>query len=133
METTLFNLFAAAADGASVHVRHRLKESGIKLDWVFRFGKREFRDRSVKLELQALQKNRMKNSTFGALPAQDAVSQNQLNALGFTVDAAIKRIKGLEDVHRLPCGLFRASPFVAQGCPAAEHGQPRWICRELHC
>src|SRR5215472_962164 len=132
MKAALLDFFAAAANGAAVHIRHRLEESGIKLDRIFRFRESEFGNRSIELKLQALQYNRVENLAFRALPAQDAVSQHQLHPLRFTVDAAVERIEGLKEAHRLARWFFAASPFVALRRPAAKSGQPRWNRRELH-
>ena len=74
----------------------------------------------------------MKDAAFRALPAQDAVTQDKLDTLGFTVDAPVERIKSLEEAHRLARRLFCASPFVAERRPATKSGQPRWVRRELH-
>src|SRR5215471_2361453 len=132
MKTALLDLFAAAADGAAVHVGHGLEQSRVKLDGIFCFRQSEFRNRRVELQLQTLQNNRVKNPAFRTLPAQDAVSQDQLDALRLAVDTAIKRIKGLEEAHRLARGLFGASPLVTQRCPAAKSGQSRRIRRKLY-
>src|SRR5690348_4198117 len=132
MKTALLNFFAASADGATIHVGHGLEEGRIKLDGIFRFRDGEFGNRGIELKLQTLQDNRVKDAAFGALPAQDAVSEDKLDALGLTVDAAVKRIKGLEEAHGLARGPFGTSPFVAKGRPATKSGQPRGIRGELY-
>src|SRR5260370_25670841 len=48
-------LFAAAADRASVHVGHGLEESGIEFDRVVGLRESEFRYRGIELKLQAWQ------------------------------------------------------------------------------
>src|SRR5258707_11062262 len=106
MKAALFQFFAATTDGAAIDISHGLEESGIQFDGIFRFGEREFGDRRVELKLQTLQENRVEDAALGARPAQDTVSENQLDALGFAVDAPIKRIKGFEDAHRLAGGLL---------------------------
>src|SRR5467141_1096893 len=111
MKTFLFELFAATADGASVYVGHGLKERGIEFDRVISFREREFRHRGVELKLQALQENGMVDAAFGAAPTENAVAEDQLDALGFTVDAAIERVQGLEDFHRGTSRLFVLRPF----------------------
>src|SRR5262252_5913684 len=120
MKASLLDFFAAAANGASVHIGHRLEKGGIQLDGVFRFGESEFGNCGIELQLQTLQNDGVKDIAFRAQPAQDAISQDKLDALGFTVDAAIERIKGLEEAHRLPRGLLCSSPFVPKGRPAAK-------------
>src|SRR5215472_8976101 len=127
MKPALLDVFAAAADGAAVHVGHRLEESGIKLGGIFRFRKREFGNRGIKLQLQTLQNDWVKDATLGTLPAQDAVSQDKLDALGFTINAAVERIKCLEEVHRPARGFFTAGPFVAKRSPAPKSGHSRGI------
>src|SRR5215831_4184238 len=133
MKAALLQFFTAAANGAAVHVRHGLKECGIKLNRVFRFGQREFRNRSVKLKLKALQENRVEDIALGALPAQDAVAKYELDALRLTIDAAVKRVKGLEQAHRLARRLLVTRPFVAKRRPAAKNGHSRRVRRELNC
>src|SRR5215469_10295251 len=133
MEATLLQFLAATANGTTVHIRHGLKERGIELNRVFRFGKREFRNRGIKLKLKALQENRVEDVALGALPAQNAVAENKFNTLRFAVDAAVKRIEGLKEAHRLARGLLRASPLVAKGRPAAKSCQSCRVRRELNC
>src|SRR5215467_6052300 len=133
MEAALLQFFAATADGTPVHIRHGLKERGIKLNRVFRFGQREFRNRGVKLKLKALQENRVEDVALGALPAQNAVAQHELDALRLTIDAAVKRVKGLEQAHRLAHRLLVTRPFVAKRRPAAKNGHSRRVRRELNC
>src|SRR5260370_24976579 len=106
MKAFLFELFAAAADGASVHVGHGLKERGIEFDRVIGFGESEFGHRGAELKLQALQEDVRVDASFGAAPAENAVTENQLDALGFAVDAAIAGVKGLEDSHSSAIRLF---------------------------
>src|SRR5579864_1176765 len=122
MKPALLQFFAATPDGAAVHVCHGLKERRIQFNGIFRFRKRKFRNRRVKLKLQALQENGVKDVAFGALPAQDAIAKDELDALRFAIDAAIKRIKRLEEAHRLARGLLDAGPVVAKRRPAAKSG-----------
>src|SRR6266849_7987150 len=131
MKTALLKFFAATADGAAIHVRHGLEEGRIKFDGILRFGEGEFGNRGIKLKLETLQKNRMEDAAFGALPAQNAVTENKLDALGFAIDAAIKRIKGFKDAHRQTRRLFGAGPVVAKRSPTAKGGQARRIAGEL--
>src|SRR5258706_1540329 len=118
MKTFLFELFAATADGASVYVSQGLEKSGIEFDRVIGFRESEFGYRGVELKLQALQENGMVDAAFGAAPAENAVAENELDALGFAVDAAIEGVKGLEDSHSGASGLFSLSPFLARHLPA---------------
>src|SRR5258708_12756041 len=111
MKAFLFEVFAAAADGASVHVGHGLEKSGIEFDRVIGFGESEFGYRGAELKLQALQENGMVDAAFGAVPTENAVAKNQLDALGFAVDAAIEGVKGLEDFHGGTTRLFLLCPF----------------------
>ena len=90
MEAFLLQLFATAADGASVHVGHGLEERGIKFDRVVGFRESEFGYGGIELELQALEDKGMVNAAFVAAPTEDAISENQLDAFGFAVDAAIE-------------------------------------------
>src|SRR4029077_16526432 len=96
----LLQFSAAAADGAPVHIGHGLEESGIKFDRVVGFRDGEFGYCGIELKLQALQENGVVDAAFGAGPTENAVSKNQLDALGFSVDAAIEGVQGLEDLHR---------------------------------
>ena len=112
MKAALFQLFAATADGAAIHIGHGLEERRIQFDGILGFGKREFGDRGVKLKLEALQDNRMKDAALSALPTQDTVSEDEFNALGLPIDAAVKRIKSFEDAHGLARGLFGAGPVI---------------------
>src|SRR5919109_1303330 len=132
MKTTLLDFFAAAADGAAIHVGHGLEESRVKLHGIFRLREREFWNRGVKLKLQTLQDNRVKDAAFRTLPAQDAVSQDEFDALRLTINAAVERIKGLEEPHGLARRLFSARPFIAEWRPAAERGQSCRVRRELY-
>src|SRR5215469_3975040 len=132
MKTALLQLLAATADDPSVHIGHGLEKSGVKFDGMFRLGESEFRNGGVKLKLQALQQNGVEDGSFGALPAEDAVSEDQLDAFGLAVDPTIKRIKGLEELHRLPRRLFAASPFVTQHRPAPQRGSARRVPGELY-
>ena len=88
------------------------------------FREREFGYRGIELKLQALQQNGMVDAAFGALPTEQAISENQLDALGFAVDAAIQRIQGLEDFHGRASGLFVFGPFFARRFPTLQSGQP---------
>src|SRR5260370_37755115 len=97
MKTFLFELFATTADGASVYVGHGLKERGIEFDRVIGFGESEFGHRGAELKLQALQENGMVDAAFGAAPAENAVTENQLDALGFAVVAGIEGVNGVEE------------------------------------
>ena len=54
MKTALLQLLAATADDPSVHIGHGLEKGGVKFDGMFRFREGEFRNRGVKLKLQAL-------------------------------------------------------------------------------
>src|SRR2546425_7235500 len=118
MKTFLFELFTGAADGASVHVGHRLEESGIEFNRVIGFRQSEFGYCGIELKLQALQENGMVDAAFGAAPTENAVAENQLDALCFTVDAAIERVQSFEDSHRGTSRLFVLGPFLASHCPA---------------
>ena len=132
MKAALLQFFAATPDGASVHVGHGLEESRIQFDGIFRFGKREFRNGRVKLKLQALQENRVEDAALGALPTQDAVAEDELDALRFAVDAAVKGIKSFKEAHGLARRLFGARPLIAEGRPASQCGNPSRIRRELY-
>jgi len=50
-----------------------------------RFGKREFGHGSVELQLEALEKDRMIDSSVRAVPAQDAISEYKLHALSLAI------------------------------------------------
>ena len=77
------------------------------------FAEGEFRNRGVKLELQTLQENGVEDAAFRALPAQDAVTKNQLDALGFAIDTPVQGIKSLKDAH----GLARGDGACKQSDP----------------
>src|SRR5258707_5490894 len=124
MKTFLFELFAATADGGSVYVGHGLKERGIEFDRVIGFRESEFGYRGVELKLQALQQNGMVDAAFGAAPTENAVSENQLDALGFAVDAAMERVQGFEDFHRRASRLFIPGPFFARHFPTPQCREP---------
>ncbi len=124
MKTFLFELFAAAADGAPVHVGHGLEERRVKFDGVVGFRESEFGHGGIELKLETLQENGMVDVAFGSAPTEDAVSENQLNALGFAVDAAVEGVESLEDFHRGAGGLFVFGPGFAHQCPTLQSGQP---------
>ena len=124
MKAFLLQLFAAAADGASVHLGHGLEEGGIKFDRVVGFRESEFGHGRIELKLQALQENGMVDVAFGATPTENAISENQLHALGFTVDAAIEGVQGLKDFHRGASRLFVFGPFFAHHFPTLPSGHP---------
>src|SRR5882757_3823338 len=97
-----------------------------------RFRKREFGYRCVKLQLPALQENRMKNPTVPTAPTQDAIAEDKLDALGLAIDAAIQRVERLEDFHRCASGLFHFYPFIAEKFPTLEASGPGRIISERH-
>ncbi len=118
MKTFLFEFFAATADGASVYVGHGLKESGIEFDRVIGFRESEFGYRGAELKLQTLQENGMVDAAFRAAPTENAVAENELDALGFAVDAAVEGVQRLEDFHCGTSRLFSLGPFLARRLPA---------------
>src|SRR6267143_146389 len=118
MKSFPLQLFAAASDRAPVHVSHRLEQSGVKLGRMVGFREREFGYRSVELQLKALKKYGVVDAALGAAPAQNAVPQNKLDAFGLAIDAAVQRVKRLEDFHASTSGLFIFCPFIAEGLPA---------------
>src|SRR5260370_5984846 len=65
----VLQLFAATADGASVHVGHGLEESGIEFDRVVCFRESEFWYRCIQLKLQAVQENGMVHAAFCSAPS----------------------------------------------------------------
>src|SRR5215475_5786347 len=107
MKTAFLQIFTAAADGASVHVSHGLEQRRIKFDGMIRFRERELRHGSIELQLKSLQQNRVIDAALFAAPAEDAVSENELNALAFTFDAAVECIKSFKNFHRRTRRLFR--------------------------
>src|ERR1700694_5368142 len=93
------------------------------------FREREFGYRSVELQLKALEEYRVVDSSLGAAPAQNAVPQNKLDAFGLAIDAAVQRVKRLEDSHASTRGLFIFCPFIAEGLPALKrHGSCGAVC-----
>src|SRR5260370_38296720 len=106
MESFLVELFAAAAGGAAVHVGHGLEERRVKFDGVVGFRESEFGHGGIELKLETLQENGMVDVAFGSAPTEDAVSENQLNALGFAVDAAVEGVESLQGFHSGPGGVF---------------------------
>ncbi len=92
MKSFSFQLFAAAPDGAPVHVGHRLEQCGVKLGRMVGFRERELGDRSVELQLKALEEYGVIDAAFGTAPAQNAVPQNKLDAFSLAIDAAIERV-----------------------------------------
>src|SRR4029077_13491868 len=106
-------------------------KSRIEFDRVIGFGEREFGYGSVELKLQALQENGMIDAAFGAAPAENAVTENELNALGFAVDAAIEGVQSFKDFHRGTSGLFGLGPFFACRPPALPSGQPGWVIGKI--
>src|SRR6266852_575881 len=131
MEPSLFQFLAAAADCASIHLGHRLEESGIQFDRVVGFRERDIGNRSVKLELESLQENRVEDFALGALPAQNAITHNELDAFGLAIDAAIEGIKSFEDSHGRARGLLGFCPLVAKERPAAKRGESHRIGSKL--
>ena len=88
------------------------------------FGKGEFRDGGIELQLKTLQQDWVVDAAFGTLPTQNAVSDNKLHPFAFTINATVKRIKGLEKLHGGARGLFRFQPFVAQQLPPFKARHP---------
>src|SRR5215813_13505519 len=131
MKTAFLQLLTAAADGASVHVIHGLEQCGIELDGMIRFRKGEFRHGSVELQLKALQQNRVKDAALFTAPTENAISENQFDALTFALDAAVERIKSFKNFHRRACRLFRFCPLVALQPPTFKALGSRRILRKL--
>src|SRR5215470_4413546 len=97
---------------------------------MIRFRKCELGDGSVELQLKPLQQNRVIDPALFAAPAEDAVSENQLNALAFTLDAAVERIKSFKDFHRRSNRFFSFCPLVALELPTFEAlDSGRIICK----
>src|SRR5215469_9752417 len=99
---------------------------------MIRFRKRELRHGSIELQLKPLQENRVINTAFFAAPAEDAVSENQLNALAFTLDAAIECVKTFKNFHRCSRGLFRSCPFISLQLPMFKVLDSGRVVRKLH-
>src|SRR5215813_10571194 len=118
METAFIQFLAAPADRASVHIRHRLEQRRVQFDWMVRFGERELGYGSIELQLKTLKQDRMENAAFGALPAQDAVSENEFDPLGFTINASVKGVKRFENFHRRASRLFSFHPVIPHELPA---------------
>ena len=74
----------------------------------------------------------MEDAALGALPAQDAVSEDQLDAFRLAVDPTIKGVKGLEELHRLARRLLGARPLVTKHCPAPKRAGTRRIRGEMY-
>src|SRR5262249_38504422 len=131
MKTAFLQLLTAAADGASVHVIHGLEQCGIELDGMIRFRKGEFRHGSVELQLKALQQDRVKDPALFTVPTENAISENQFDALTFTLDAAVERIKSFKNLHRRARRLFRFCPLIALQFPAFKTLDSDRIIRKL--
>src|SRR5579859_5915489 len=122
MKTFLLQLFTAAPDGSSVHVRHRLEQCRIQFNRMIGLGKSELRHGGVELQLQPLQQNRMVNVSLGPAPAQYAVPQDQLHAFGLALDPTVERVQCFEYLHRRasrPLALGHSSRAIFQRCSAA--------------
>src|SRR5260370_41490852 len=113
-------------------MRDGLKQSRVGLNGTARFRKSGLRHRRIELQSEALEENRMINAALRATPAQDAISQDELHAFRFAIDATVERIKRLEELHRRTSGLFRFQPLIAQKLPTLQDRAPRRIVRELH-
>ena len=85
----LLQFVAAASDGPSIDVRHRLEQGGIELHRVFCFRQREFGDRRAEAELQPLQQDGMVYSSFRPAPAEYPVAQDDFHAFGFALHTAM--------------------------------------------
>src|SRR5438445_5688510 len=96
-------------------------------------GQRELGHGRVELQLETLQEDRMIDVSFRATPAQDAVSENEFHAFCFAIDAAVERIKRLEDFHCRTSGLFGLHPLIALRFPTLEARGPGRIVGELQC
>src|ERR1700732_4807792 len=128
MEPAFVQFLAASSDRSPIHTIHRLEQGGVEFNRVVGFGKRELGYGRVELQLEALEENRMIDASFRALPTQDAVSEDEFDALRFAIDTAVERVKCLEDFHRRASGLFGFQPFLAQELPAFQARRP---CRVL--
>jgi hypothetical protein len=127
MKPLLFQFLAAPADGAPVHVRHRLKQRRIQFNRVIGFGNRELRHRRIELQLQALQQNRMVNVSLGSPPTQYTVAQNQFHPLCLALDPSIQAVKGLKYLHRRSCRPLGFRPFLSQKFPTLQRRDSRLV------
>ena len=132
MKSLPVQFFAAPSDRAAVHVGHRLEQGGVKLGGMVGLGERKFGHRSIELQLEALEQYRMVDAALGATPAQNAVSQNKLDAFGLAIDAAVEGVKRLEDFHANASGLFVSCPVVTEGFPSLKRQRSRDAVGELH-
>jgi hypothetical protein len=117
METAFIQFFAAPANRPSVYIGHGLEQCRIEFDRMVRFRERELGDRGIELQLKTLQQDGMEGAPLGTPPTEDAVPENELNALRFSINTAVEGVKHFEDFHRCPRGLFCFHPRVAQKFP----------------
>src|SRR5580658_7319985 len=127
MEVSFLQFFAATAYRAPIHIVHGLEQSRIELNGMVRFRKREFGQRCVELQLEALEKDRVIDASFRPTPAQDAVSEDELDAFRLAINAAVERVKGFEDFHRRSGRLFGFHPLISQKLPTFQACGPNRI------
>src|ERR1700686_1534460 len=77
----------------------------------------EFRRFRVKRHLQALEQNGMIDAAFVPLPAENPVSQNQLNPFRFAFSLSIEFIQRFENSSRSSCRPLVSGPFITPCLP----------------
>src|SRR6266404_7067593 len=132
MEASFVQFLAASPNRTPIHIIQRLEQSRVELNRMVGFRKRELGHGRVELQLETLQEDRMIDASFRATPAQDAVSEDELHAFCFAIDAAVERIKRLKNFHRRTSGLFRLCPLLAQNLPTLQVRDPGGIIAKLH-
>src|ERR1700730_9233786 len=118
MKASLIQFFAATTDGTSIHIVHGLEQSRIEFNGIVGFRERKFGYGGIKLQLQALQEDRMIYAPFGTGPAQKAISEDKFDAFRLAIDASVQRIKCLEYFHASASRLFLFCPLISQELPA---------------
>ena len=93
--------------------RHGPEERRIQFHSTLGFDNCKFGDGWVEIQLEPLKQNRMIDSTLGTAPAENPVTQHQLDPLGLPSYPAIKLVELLEDSHGQASRPLVPGPLVS--------------------
>ena len=109
VERLLFDLLAQLLNRLPVDARES-EEWRVELGALGRFFDDEFRHRRIEDQLDALEQDRVLDHEARLVNAQDAVGQEQLQALGFSLELPVQLEQVEKDVERLVELLFGGLP-----------------------
>src|SRR6266852_626519 len=69
----------------------------------------------------------MIDASFRPAPTQNAVAQDELHPLGFTLQSAVQLVQRLKYLHGRACRLFVVGPFIPLQLPAPKNLGPDWV------